>query len=152
MQTDTRGIRVIIAEVFGKKKDDPKVIECADKIYEAMTGRKNPARGDALAGWLEMGQAKTDEMREVTAILQTFERELRRSDELSGKANWQDFARGFVRREAAEGRSYQTWLTWFRSDPKRMEWAWKETPETIRARWLMAFEKPVNKERIPAGV
>lgn len=151
MQTDTRGIRVIIAQTFNRKKDDPEVIDCADKIYEAMTGRKNPPR-DVISGWLAMGQAKEAEMREITEILQEFERQFKRRDDISGDAAWQDFARGFVRKELAAGRSYKVWLNWFTSEPKRMEWAWKETPTSIRARWGMAFEKPITKERTPAGV
>jgi len=151
MQTDTRNIRVILAKAYGGKHSDKKHCDTADLIYKEITGKDNPKR-DPLTGWLEMGQAKTAEMQEVTDILTTFERELRRRDDLAGKDTWRDFARGFVRKEQAAGKDYRRWLTWFCSDQKRMEWAWKETPESIRARWDMAFEKPVIKERVPAGV
>jgi hypothetical protein len=152
MQTETRAIRIILAETFGKKHNDPLIVACADRIYTELTGKKNPPR-DSITGWLEMGQAKTAEMQEITEILQTFERELRRADELSSKDTWREFARGFVRKELAAGRNYKAWLVWFRSDPKRMEWAWKETPETIRARWMMAFTASYSTtQHLPSGV
>ena len=150
MQTNTRKIRIILSEEFGLKHTDPIVIKCADRLYKELTGQDVPKK-DALGGWLEMGQAKLSEMQEVTEILQTFERELRRKDDLAGNADWQDFARGFIRREIKIGHDFKVWLTWYRQDPMRMEWAWKVTPTTIKQRWLMAFD-PVPSQKLPSGV
>jgi len=138
-QTETRAIRVILAEVYGGKHSDPKHCETADRIYTAITGKENPKRGDALGGWLTMGKAQQAKMEEITEILHTFERELLRHDDLAGDADWQDFARGFVRREMQAGHDYKIWLTWYRMKPERMEWAWKLNPKTIKAQWGQAF-------------
>lgn len=143
MQTETRAIRVILAEVYGGKHNDQKHIDTADRIYEAVTGKQNPKR-DPVAGWLGMSQDNEARMKEVTVILNDFERGLRRSDDLAGNSTWQDFARGFIRKERDLGRAYQTWITWYMGDPRRAEWAWKETPQSIKARWLMAF--PVGSD------
>jgi hypothetical protein len=156
MQTSTRKIRVILAEEFKTGHTDPTVIRCADRLYEEFTGKENPKR-DLLGGWLGMEKEQQAAMNEVTEILHTFERELKRSDDLAGKESWRDFARGFVTKEAAKGHPYQTWLAWYRNDPKRMEWAWKETPESIKARWLIAFDTSTGREKssernTPAGV
>jgi hypothetical protein len=138
MQTETRAIRVILAEVYGGKHSDPIHATTADRIYETVTGKKNPPR-DIVAGWLEMGKAKEAEMLEVTEILHTFERELKRFDDIAGDSAWQDFARVFIRREIVKGHDYKTWLAWYRQKPERMEWAWKLTPKTIKAQWGQAF-------------
>lgn len=139
MQTDTRSIRVILAKHYGGKHSDQKHIEAADELYKEMTGRENPKR-DPVAGWLSMSQDEEKRMREITEILHDFERGLKRSDDLAGRSEWQDFARGFVRKERDLGHNYQAWISWYMSDIRRAEWAWKETPQTIKARWLMAFE------------
>jgi len=96
-----------------------------------------------------MGQEKEAEIIDVNEILQTFEREFKRHDDLSASVDWQDFARGFVRKEMKAGHDYRVWLNWFTSDIRRMEWAWKETPKTIRARWGMAFDNP--KDTVSGG-
>jgi len=138
MQSETRAIRVILAEVYGGKHNDQKHIDTADRIYEAVTGKQNPKR-DPVSGWLGMSQAEEARMKEVTAILNDFEFVMRRKDDIAGNSTWQDFARGFVRKERDLGHDYHIWLSWYMSEPKRAEWAWKETPQTIKAKWLMAF-------------
>jgi hypothetical protein len=100
---------------------------------------KPAKKGDYLDGMLALSSPKQAEMEQVTFILQEFERQLRRRDDLPGQADWQDFARGFVRKELAAGHDYRSWLNWYTSDGMRMQWAWKETPKTIKAKWMMAF-------------
>lgn len=152
MQTSTRNIRVILAKHYGGKHSDPKHCEAADEIYKELTGKENPKR-DPVAGWLGMSQEQEARMQEVTEILHNFERGLKRADDLASKSEWQDFARGFIRKERALGHSYLVWVDWYMSKPERAEWAWKETPQTIKARWLMAFEQsPARTTNGPAGV
>jgi hypothetical protein len=154
MQTNTRNIRTILAKAYGGKITDQKHCDVADLIYKELTGKENPKR-DPVAGWLGMSQAEETRMHEITEILHDFEREFRRADDLAGSAIWQDFARMFVRKERDLGHHYKTWLNWFTHDPKRMEWAWKETPQSIKARWLMAWDSDdgkIKNSNIPAGV
>ncbi len=105
---------------------------------------KTAKRGDWVDGLLAMNGAKEKELSEVGEILQEFERQMKRRDDLAGDSAWQDFARGFVRKERAAGRDYRLFLNWYTSDPVRMNWAWKETPRSIKARWLMAFDSQVS--------
>lgn len=151
MQTSTRAIRIILAEVYGGTHRDQKHIDAADKIYEAVTGKENPKR-DPVGGWLQMSRDEEQRMKDVIEILHDFERGMKRSDDLAGNSIWQDFARGFVRRERDLGRSHKAWISWYMSKPERAEWAWKETPQTIKARWLMAFESVQKTVSGPAGI
>lgn len=151
MQTQFRKTRSIIADAFSRKPDDPVVVECANQVVEFLTGKTPIQRKDVLDGWLKMDSVHEAEMKEVTEILHTFERELRRADDLAGSPDWQDFARGFIQRELTKGHDYHTWLKWYRTDPIRMEWAWKVTPATVRSRWLMAFDN-IPAQKLPSGV
>lgn len=156
-KTKRTQLREAIAQAFGVPDDDGRVLAATDTILEIFTVIRDRQERDTLGGWIALSAGKAEEMQAITAILQDFERDLKRSDDLAGNAIWQDFARGFVRREMSIGHSYKTWLNWFTSDPRRMEWAWKETPETIRARWLVAFDSNAGREKtssrgLPAGV
>ena len=111
---------------------------------------------DALGGWLGMHKEHEEAMLQITEIINEFERGLMRSDDLAGNSKWQDFVKTFVLREDKKGNSYKRWIEWFRSDPTRLQWAWKETPETIKARWLIAFSTQAGNEtqrnqRLPSG-
>jgi len=143
IKTKRTQLREAIAKAFDVQDTDSRVLMAVDLIttaFPVLTDRGDVKR-DMLIGWGMMGAEETQRMEEIKLILQTFERELRRKDDLAGDADWQDFARGFVRREMKEGHDYHDWLNWYTKDAERLSWAWKETPKTIKARWLLAFDE-----------
>lgn len=115
--------------------------------------RKTTKKGDGVDAMLLTPEAQAEMIR-ITDILHTFERDLKRSDDLAGNETWRSFAKNFVIPQMDKGHDYQVYLDWYCSDPRRMEWAWNEDTTTIKRRWLMAWaDQPVlpGIEVVPAS-